>query len=245
MARHITTLVFLLSSIATGAGAQPPPRDAKIRSLDLAYRQLDDAYPSSRAIGGTISIITGAAVGFGGFFLMIDTSRPTDEGIVGAIGMCAGIATGVDGIVRAFGRSSAEALIPHYEHFPAGKPAEYGGLKDKAQYGEEQLSLMMSESRTSRWLRAGLDLVAAGSYFYLYTKKDGGKWAYQYLLGPAIASAAIGVYRILRGSPEERAWAKYEEALQHGGRAANEPTLELAAGLTPEGGPYLGAVLSF
>src|SRR5688500_17305005 len=97
-------LIVLLARPVTGA---------ELRSLDAAYGRIEDAYPTSRLVGGTLSIITGALTGFGGTALLFNESRPMDERLVGGLGSILGAITGGDGLVRSFSPSSMELIVPH------------------------------------------------------------------------------------------------------------------------------------
>lgn len=210
--------VFFLS--LTHARGDNPPKTPRWRGLDAAFADLEDGYPSTRIWGSLVSMLTGGASFVGGTLLAFDGARPTDEAIAAYALATLGAVDGIDGMIRFGRRSSAELALPHYKSFPAGKPAAYGGDKDKVQWGEETLARLADEARTERFLRGALDILTAGCYLYLNHKGDvsfdasgqqSGNRYYKYLVYPAAFLALVGVYRILFTSPEERALARYRE----------------------------------
>lgn len=235
-------LFILCAALTLPASAAP---------LDRAFDSLDGDYPLARLIGGGISLLGGGATALAGVALQMDGKAPTDETLIGLVGTGLGTVIAADGFIRLFSRSSAERVFPHYRNFPAGKPKEYGGDKDKAQYGEGILKEVADEGRHSRFLRGALDLMTSGCYWYLYAKgpktvdargNESGKDIYRHMIFPASFFAATALYRFLLSSPEEKAWAEYKE-----GSSRNSSTpvrWDVVGVLSPEA-PFLAAVMTF
>jgi hypothetical protein len=238
--KHLTwvTLCFVCCQLPAATASD----DIKLKNLDTAFRGLAASYPGTAILGGSISMVSGAFTGFGGFILSLDGSRPGDEQATGGVAMVTGAVTGVDGLVRFFGKPTATTLSEHYFNFPAGKPAQYGGLQTKLQYGEATLKELASDGKAARILRGVTDLVSAGCYLYLYGKAPTGN--YNGFEFPAAALAAIGLYRILKMSPEERAWSSYREANETGGHAESPISVEFFASALP-GHPVVGSIITF
>jgi len=247
-------LFFLLIVIC--AAARSETRDAKVKALDSAFGYLSDGYPRSRVLGGSVSMLNGATAFFGGIFLFSDKIRSNDEALISIAGSTLGAFQFIDGFVRAFGRSSSEYLGTHYQGFPkSGRPKEYGGELDRADYGEQNLTMLADEAKSARLVRGVSDLLLSAGYTYLFFKGERktlvdsagtpylvGNNAYPKLLIPAIFVGATGLYRIFFSSREERARDRFREGA--GNRQAESASVNFVALPLPSG-PYLGINVSF
>jgi len=251
----VSRALFLIL-ILLCAAARSETKDEKVKALDSSFGYLGDGYPQSRILGGSVSMFNGATAFFGGIFLFSDKIRSNDEAMISIAGSTLGALQFIDGFVRAFGRSSSEYLLTHYQSFPkSGRPKEYGGELDRAEYGELNLKMLAEEAKSARLARGVSDLLLSAGYAYLFFKGERktlvdsagtpylvGNNAYPKLLFPALFVGATGLYRIFFSSREERARDRFREGI--GNRQADSPSVDFVALPLPSG-PYLGINIVF
>lgn len=184
---------------------------AKASGLNQSFNQIQQSYPSSRVIEGSLSLLYGVPTLFAGTLLAFDGNAPGDEVLTGWLLLLSGTAASVDGLVYGFGESYGEMAVGHYRRF---RTPQYGEGVSREQWATRRLKNLAHTSRRKRYLRAAVDLITAGGYFYLYTKgpktvnaagAESGKDVYESLIYPAGAIALLGIYRIFFPSVEESA----------------------------------------
>ena len=179
--------------------------------VEPSLKQLQKSAPRARAIGGTISSITGLGTVSVAMFLL-STKRPLDEGLVALAAFTLGSVNVYDGFSRLTGKSSAEFTLPHYKLFGSGNPSEYGGVLNKNQYAILSLERLAQEARHARRWRGVLDLLSATTFFFYFGRGERsandsmGDALYPYAVYPAALLSGIGFFRLLFPSAEERAW---------------------------------------
>ena len=245
-------LFFTLVLWAPSFG-QPLP-ELKLETMNEAFHNLEHSASRSRIIGGGISILMGLTSGVAGFLLVIDPAKPVDEGLVGLSLFTLGGINLYDGFSRMVGTSSAEFIIPHFKNFGEGKPTEYGGVMEKREYAIRSLMQLAEYGHRVRLFRGTLDLLSSACYWYLFSKGDKtnispdspdktGKDIYRYALIPAIALFAVGGYRLLFRSTEERVWDRAREG--HPKRVqSGEERWDIFASITPNLS-MVGLVIAF
>lgn len=207
----LAILVLASSALAKPAAVRRP---ASTAALDTAFARYEEKVGLSRRLGGALSIVSGAFVGFGGFWMSLDQKVSLAESLGGMGGTLLGAVNGFEGLIRVFSPSPLQRLLPHYRALKPGDTPPTGATK--LEYGEWALRWAAEDAGQARVGRAVLDLaMAAGcAGVALSTVR---RWLYY----PAGALAVMGVYRLVFRSPEELAWAGYREGKPGGAPEAD------------------------
>lgn len=213
---RFSLLLGLLLILAFPAHAKTP--------LDAAFDQYAEENTRARVLGGGLSLAMGALSGFGGFLIFANPKYPGDEQVAGLGLMAAGAITGSEGFIRMFSESALSYRMKNYRETKPGEAPPIG--KSRQEYGERAIEEEASDAKRDRRLRGVLDIASAAGGLYLALKPNRTLW--RDLLYPSIGYAAVGLYRWIFSSPEERAL----DRLREGRRSASHHDVDFIA--TPE-----------
>lgn len=185
-------LLLLLSLVTFSAQAAT--------HVEASLSRLDGSYPWRRIAEGTPTLAYSTVTALGGLWIMLDSRHHNDaERTVGALSAVTGGIMFLDSLALTFGKSSGEHFLDHYREMPASGD---GLFPSREAYAQAALARFSHTSRSSRLVRGALALANAAPYFYFYFSNSV-RYRNAVFLGSGLV--AIGLYRFLIPSPEERA----------------------------------------
>ena len=167
--------------------------------LDKAYREIGFAYPFRRQVGGSFSLFFGGLAATRGTLLITDSNSRTDETIAGYFLIGMGLTRAIDGTSRLLHPSSGEQAAEAFANIE----------NPDTEVWVTRLRESRNIERVKRQVRASMLLSVGLTYLYLYQRDTR---RHSSLIYSGIALSALGTFRLLRPTPEEKAWQRFEES---------------------------------